>query len=67
MTLGRLRGILGYKMPLDWLKIGLNSVELITGKLIQKSNSPLRNCHNQMGIALEHSNHIVKVSIDAIC
>ena len=23
-------GILGFKMPLDWLKIGLNSVEKIT-------------------------------------
>ena len=46
-------GILSSKMPLDWLKIGLNLVKKIvtvfentTGKLIEKSSSPLKNCCN---------------------
>ena len=50
---GGLGEFLGFKMPLYWLRIGLNSVEKITllsenttGKLIRKSNSPLTNCRN---------------------
>ena len=46
-------GFLGFKMPLNWLKIGLNSVEKLTllfvsttPKLMWKSNSPLTNCCN---------------------
>ena len=46
-------GFLGFKMSLDWLKIGLNSVKKYvtifvstTGKLFGKSNSPLTNCSN---------------------
>ena len=29
MEVGGLGGLSGFKMPLDWLKIGLNSVEKI--------------------------------------
>ena len=45
-------GFLGSQMSLDWLKIGLNSVETstiyenTTRRLIQISNSPLTNCCN---------------------
>ena len=53
MELGGLGGFLGYKLPLDWPKIGSNSVEKTvtifentTGQLIWKSNFPLTNCCN---------------------
>ena len=71
-------GFLSSKMPLDWLKNMfkfstknyITTFESTTGKVIQKSNSPLTNCRNLMvkdGPSSGHSSHIVKVGVSAIC
>ena len=55
-------GFLDFKIPLDWIKIDLNSVELPILSLQIAATQWLR-----MDVALEHSNHTVKVGVDAIC
>ena len=62
MELGRLGEFLDFKIPLDSIKIGLNSVKLTILSLQIAAIQWLR-----MEVALEHINHTVKVGVDAIC
>ena len=62
MELGGLGEFLDFKIPLDWIKIDLNSVELPILSLQIAATQWLR-----MDVVLEHSNHTVKVGVDAIC
>ena len=52
-------GFLDFKIPLDWIKIDF---ELPILSLQIAATQWLR-----MDVALEHSNHSVKVGVDAIC